>query len=255
VRHDIFRFLIHTLPGRFISWFTEKCFAVTTDAGVVASSIYGVQKDKVKITTLGVNTDLFKADARVKATIRTQLGLKNEDIICLYSGKFSTLKNPVILARAIEKLNAKSLTFKGLFIGDGEQFNDISAIENCLILPYQQQQTLAQYYQSADIAVWPFGESSSQLDAVATGLCLVMSDSVQAYDRVEATTFFEENGQYRPKIISRMCKSNDVDDLVRALESLANKAERQRLIALGEQEVIGTFSWTAIAKRRLEDYK
>jgi glycosyltransferase involved in cell wall biosynthesis len=254
VRHDILRFLIHTMPGRFISWFTEKCFAVTSDAGIVASSVFGVQKHKVKVTTLGVNTDLFKANAQVKTATRAQLGLINEDIVCLYSGKFSALKNPIILAQAIEKLNAKSLNIKGLFIGDGEQYADILAIKNCLILPYQQQIALAQYYQTADIAVWPFGESSSQLDAVATGLCLVMSDSVQAYDRVEANTSFEENGQYRPKIISRICKSNDVDDLVRALETLADKAERQRLGALGEQEVIGTFSWTAIAKRRLVDY-
>ncbi len=253
--HRPLRFLVFTLPGMFISLFIKKCFCVTTDAADVAVSVYGVQKHKTKVTTLGIDIDLFKPDAEVRKKNRDILGFKDEDIVCIYTGKFSNLKNPLLLAQAIEQLNHKSLPFKGLFIGDGEEKEDIMAVEACTVLPFQQHKDLAQFYQASDIAVWPFGESSSQLDVVAAGLSLVLSDSVQTYDRVDSVTVFAENGAYRPKIVGRFFHSHDLDYLIHALESLQDEQIRAEIQVQGMTEVVKYFSWNAIAQRRLTDYK
>jgi glycosyltransferase involved in cell wall biosynthesis len=241
-------YVVFTLPGSVISFFIKKCFCVTTDAGDVAIQYYGVQKNKISVTTLGVDTDAFKPDEKTKLAMRESLGFSPDDIVCIYSGKLSTLKNPLLLAQALPP------QYKALFIGDGEQLEAILALKNSKIIPFQQHKDLHKYYQLADIAVWPFGESSSQLDAVATGHCLVMSEGVQTYDSVESATNFTKTAAYRPKIVSCFYKTHDLADLVRALESLRNKKERDRLQALGMKEVRDIFSWDAIAQRRLEDY-
>ena len=254
-RNRLIEFFIFKLPGIFISFFTEKCFCVTTDAADVAVNYFGVPKNKTVVTTLGVDTDSFKPDAQMKQSMRQLLGFSPNDIVCIYSGKLSTLKNPLLLAQAIKKLNNPTPPqYKAFFIGDGEQQQAISEITDCKIIPFQQHKDLHRYYQLADIAVWPFGESSSQLDAVATGHCLIMSEGVQTYNSVDATTSFTETEAYRPKIVSRFYKTHDLDALILALDSLKDADERARLQALGMKEVRDIFSWDAIALRRLADY-
>jgi glycosyltransferase involved in cell wall biosynthesis len=245
-------YVVFTLPGIFISFFINKCFCVTTDAGDVAIQYYGVQHRKISVTTLGVDTDAFKPDVQTKQLMRQSLGFLPDDIVCIYSGKLSTLKNPLLLSQAINEMGTPQ--YKALFIGDGEQQEAILALKNSKIIPFQQHKDLHKYYQLADIAVWPFGESSSQLDAVATGHCLVMSEGVQTYNSVESDTNFTKTAAYRPKIVSRFYKTHDLADLVRALESLRDTQERDRLQTLGMKEVRDIFSWDAIAQRRLEDY-
>ncbi|NJN34605.1 MAG: glycosyltransferase family 4 protein [Saprospiraceae bacterium] len=252
--HTLLRFLIFTLPGAFISLFIKKCFCVTVDAIGVATQIYGVKKSKAIATTLGVDTELFRPNDIVKKSLREKLGFQPTDIVCIYTGKLTLLKNPLILAQAIDKLRHSEPRFKGLFIGNGEQHKAIEDLKNCTILPFQQHKDLPQYYQMADIAVWPFGESSSQIDVVATGLCLVLSEGVKTYDSVNSASKFTETEVYFPKIVSRFYKTNDVEDLTEALKALKFREERESLIALGMKEVRDIFSWESIATRRLKDY-
>ena len=114
--------------------------------------------------------------------------------------------------------------------------------------------TLPQYYQAADLAVWPFGESSSQLDAVATGLCLVMSDASATYDRVDSTVLYDANQVYRPKIVSRFCENYQLESLTKKLNELLDPSVRKGLVSKGRAEIIEKFSWDTIAKNRVEDY-
>ncbi len=47
------------LPGRYISHKTVKCYAATSDCAHVAVEFFGVERDKVELSPLGVDTDLF----------------------------------------------------------------------------------------------------------------------------------------------------------------------------------------------------
>jgi glycosyltransferase involved in cell wall biosynthesis len=243
------------LPGKFISLFVKKCFCVTIDAADVAIKVFGIQKNKLKVTTLGVDTALFYPDETVKMKMRAQLGFAQDDVICIYTGKFSNLKKPVLLAQAIESLGSRGLKIKGLFVGDGEQFSEILKFKNCKIIPLQQHNDLPQFYQMADIAVWPFGESSSQLDATSAGLCLILSDVVQAYDSVQSEAMFVENQAYRPKIVSQFYKTFDLYDLIEKIDFLMTPSVLAEFRALGIKEINEKCSWRTIALNRIEDYK
>jgi glycosyltransferase involved in cell wall biosynthesis len=248
-------FLSFTLAGTFISWFTQKCFCVTTDAADVAEKYFGVPKTKLKVTTLGVDTDIFAPNNENRTRIRKELGIKEDEVLCIYTGKFLKLRRTDLLAQAVKNLRDKGLKIKALFIGEGEDGIMLHNTEGCIMLPMQPHLNLPQYYQAADLAVWPFGESSSQLDAVATGLCLVMANASATYNLVDSTLLYESGEVYRPKIVSRFCETYQLQSLTQKLNELIDPSVRRALIEKGRAEIIEKYSWDIIAKNRLEDYQ
>jgi glycosyltransferase involved in cell wall biosynthesis len=248
--------ILQRAPGRFVASQIEKCFAVTSDAGEIAMLFLGVPSAKVKVTTLGVDTVQFHPDADVRAATRRDLGFAENDIVVMYTGRLTHQKNPLLVAKAIEKLNenvgllANKTHYCGLFVGDGEQKTAIEVVKNIKILLPQPYRELPKYYQSADIAVWAMEESTSQLDAVGSGLCLILTDKIAAYNCIE-----DAQPTTKPKIVSRKFKHQNFDDLVAQLASLADPSVRHDLQARGVETIESASSWKVIARARVVDYE
>lgn len=234
------------VPGRLVSFFTEKCYCVTTDCADIAKRFFGVQKRKIEIMHLGVDTEFFspvnsgKTESE-RAAIRKQFGVSPSDILCVYTGKLTSEKNALILAQAIERLRVMGKPFHGLFIGEGVQREIIQSYPSCTTLPFMPFNELASFYRAADIGVWPTNESTSMLDAAACGIPIIISDGVI----------------YREHVLGNglVYKMNNLDDLVNTLLSLRDPLERQRLGAIGAKKMKQEFSWETVAKRRLKDYE
>jgi glycosyltransferase involved in cell wall biosynthesis len=238
--------IARAIPGRFISLFTEKCYGATTDCADIAVRFFGVQKHKIDVCPLGVDTEIFKpikddADYRVRSELRQRLGFTDSDIVCIYTGRFSEDKNPLLLAKAVERLVAMEEPFRGLFVGNGVQVAEIKSSPGCVVHPFVPVDELGSFFRAADIGVWPTQESTSMLDAAACGRPIVVNDTLVAVESVQG------NGI--------TYKLNDVDDLVRALRSLHDPKVRERLGSAGAQKMAHNYSWDAIAKRRLQDYE
>ncbi|HBB35150.1 MAG TPA: hypothetical protein DDZ80_22975 [Cyanobacteria bacterium UBA8803] len=238
-------FVTRTVPGRLVSFATQKCYCPTQDCAEIAWRFFGVQRQKVEVMHLGVDTDFFfpvtsKATAQERAALRQQLGFSADDIVCIYTGKFTEEKNPLILAKAVAQLRSKGESFCGLFIGDGIQKEAIQTHPWCKVLGFMPFQQLGVYYRAADIGVWPTNESTSMLDAAACRLPLIVSDGI--IDRAHV----EGNGL--------VYKMNDLDSLVSALLSLRTSEVRNRLGVVGADKMARYYSWDAIARRRLSDY-
>ena len=237
--------LTRTWPTHLASRAVEKCYAIAPDCVEVATRYYGVPPEKVRLQSLGADTELFHpvetaADAEARAALRRRLGFADDDIVCVYSGRFSRDKNPLLLARAIDALHDRDPRFKGLFIGEGVQKGEIAACRNTVIVSFMKHRSLAEHYRAADIAVWPTQESMSMLDAAATGIPIVVSHTVGEKDRVNG------NG--------RMYQENDVASMVDALLSLASREERQGLGAVGRRKMLEGFNWKRYAKLVEADY-
>lgn len=243
--------------GHFISKHIDRCFCVTSDAGDIAEIYYGVPREKIKVTTLGVETTMFKPDDAKRQAMRDKLGIKSDEILCLYTGRFDPIiKQPTILAKATAILREQGLNIRSLFVGEGSLREELKTYEGCSVLPFVPHSELPDFFVAADLAVYPFSETASQLDATASGACLVLSDRVQAYDLVEKDTIFDETGVYKPKIVSRFYHYPDPLSLANVMEELATDADlRKKLSNLGKYEIETFFSWDAIAKRRIEDYQ
>jgi glycosyltransferase involved in cell wall biosynthesis len=245
-KEQIKSFITRTIPGRIISFATNKCYSVTSDAGEIAWRFFGVEKHKVEVMHLGVDTDFFfpinsELLMKERKDIRQILGFAEEDILCIYTGKLTETKNAIIIAQAIEKLRTKGKTFSALFIGDGIQKESIKQYPFCKVLDFMPFSELGVYYRASDIGIWPTTESTSMLDAAACGLPLIVSDGIVYRQHIDG------NGL--------IYKMNNLDDLVNTLLSLNEKEYRKTLGNLGFEKMKTYFTWENVAKRRLRDYE
>lgn len=233
------------LPGRFTSWLTEKCYAVTLDCGQIAWRYYGVQKRKVVVMYLPVDTDYMypvRSDesSRERQEVRRRLGVAADEILCIYTGKLNEVKNALLLAQAIERLRAAGQPYRGLFIGAGTQQQTIRECPSALVLDFVPYCELAPYYRASDIGVWTGNESISQLDAAACGLPLIVSDLMGYFDHVKG------NGL--------VFHYNDLEDLMRVLLRLRDSGLRQQWGACAASKMMEHFSASSVAQRRLLGY-
>lgn len=233
------------LHGRVLSWATEKYYAISPDCAEVAARFFGVPRSKIEICPLGVDTEVFhpaasEPEAGARTALRARLGFREGEIVCVYSGRFTEDKNPLLLACAIAELAASGEPYRGLFIGNGPQAPEIGQCRGCVTHPFMPMSELGAFYRSADIGVWPTQESMSMLDALACGLPLVANDTMNAPERVDGSGL-------RYRLL-------DLEDLVRTLRLLRAAGIRRQLGARGARRMREEYSWEAVAARRIEDY-
>jgi glycosyltransferase involved in cell wall biosynthesis len=238
--------LTRTLPGWLVALLTEKCYAITSDCADVAVRFFGVPKSKIEICPLGVDTELFSpissdADQQARRDLRALLGFSEHEIVCIYTGRFTEDKNPLLLAKAVDSLAQRAEPFRGLFVGNGAQAQAIRSCQGCVTHPFVPVRELGALFRASDVGVWSTQESTSMLDAAACGLPIVVNHTMSAPERIEG------NGlTYR---------LNDMEDLTRALTALRERSARLALGACGAKKMANQFSWESVAMRRVRDYE
>ena len=146
--------------------------------------------------------------------------------------------------KAINYLHEKKyFNFKGLFVGNGnaELENKIKSSKGCFLIPFVNSIELPSLYQMADIGIWPKQESTSQLDALACGLPIIISNNVEDHFRTEncGKTYIE----------------NDYVDLANQILSLTNKSVRIKLGNNGNKKINDYYSWDILAENKIFDFK
>lgn len=239
-------FLRRTVPGRLVSLQSVNCYAPTVDSAEIAWRFFGLQKHKVFVMHLGIDTDFFfppttEAHRLAAKQLRESLGFGEDELVCIYTGKLTETKNVLIVAKAIEEIRQEGYPFRLLVVGEGSQRQQIASYDHARVLDFMPYSELGSYYRCSDIAVWPTNESTSMLDAAACGLPLVVSTGVVYRDHVNGNGLVFEMG--------------DVPDLKRTLISLADPALRIELGEAGAKKMRAQFSWLSKARTRLADYE
>jgi glycosyltransferase involved in cell wall biosynthesis len=237
---------LRTLPGWLISLETERCHAITEDCADVAARFFGVPRHKLALCPLGVDTELFhpsnsQREWQERAATRSRLGFNENETVCIYTGRFTADKNPLLLARAVADLRGRGEPYRGLFVGNGQQAGEIQKCDGCLLHPFVPVHELGPLYRAADIGVWPAQESLSMLDAAACGLPIIANDTMSAKERLEG------NG--------KTYRLNDLADLQKALLGMKDVETRRLLGQFGAQKMAEQYSWESIAHQRLRDYE
>lgn len=231
------------LPGRALSRATEACYVISPDAGDVAHRYLGVPRDKLRLSGLGVDADLFvplgSRDEDARREKRRLFSASEDEVVCIYTGRLTADKDPTCLARAVRRLREAGLPVRAVFVGSGPLQEDLERIDGCVVLPFQRFEDLPDLYRAADIGVWPREDSTSMFDAKACGIPVVGSDEVR-------DGRFDEGG--------RSYREGDDEDLARVISDLLPAAFRTPLGRLARQDVVNNRSWSTIARARLEDY-
>jgi glycosyltransferase involved in cell wall biosynthesis len=238
--------ITRTLPGWVVSLFTEKCYPIAPDCADVAMRFFGIPRKKIEVCALGVDTELFspvltEKEQKARLELRQRLGFAESDIVCIYTGRFSEDKNPLLLAKAVQHLASKGEPFRGFFVGKGTQGKAIQSCAGCTTHPFVPVHDLGELFRAADVGVWPAQESLSMLDAAACGLPIIANDTMTAKERIDG------NGL--------LYKLNDGEDLIRVLLQLRPLQTRLRMGLWGAQKMAREFSWDSVAKRRIGDYQ
>lgn len=231
----------------FINNITAMCYPISKDAANIAINYFKVPESKIKIQSLGVDTSIFfpppenfKKEQRIK--LRKEIGIDEEDLVCIYTGRFAPDKKPYCLANAIDYLSKKGGHVKALFIGNGtpEEINYISSKKGCIVKKFVPFTKLQKYYWISDIGVWPAQESTSQLDAIACGLPIILSNKVQVLERIEGNGLLYEEG-------------NEIS-LANSIMELKSNKKRNAMGTVGIKKIMSDFSWEKIARERILDY-
>ena len=244
---DIYQSRISKKSLKFVNKVTSVCYPIAPDVAKIAKNYFLATDDKIKVQSLGVDTDLFKipdyvSNSEEKIKNKIKLGLEPDSLVCIYTGRFSYDKKPQSLARAVNYLQSKGENIQALFIGNGtnEEIKEISEAKGCFVHKFVPVNELPKYYWLADVGVWPSQESTSQLDAAACGLPLILSDRIEVKERING------NG---------LLYSEDDDiDLAQKIIQFKNEKMRQTMSAIGALKIQNSFSWKAIASSRTEDY-
>jgi glycosyltransferase involved in cell wall biosynthesis len=232
---------------KFIDDITQICYPIAPDAAKIAVAHFGTSPRKIKIQSLGVDTDLFHPapDLFVKEErdkFREQLGLNKDSLVGIYTGRFTRDKKPQCLAQAVDYLQDQGANIQALFIGNGtaEEIKEISARRGCIVHEFVPVAELPKFYWAADIGVWPSQESTSQLDAAAAGLPLILSNRIEVKERVDGNGLLYEE--------------DDATNLAEKIGLLKDVQLRQKMSSVGAAKVRNKFSWRAIAQARSADY-
>lgn len=153
----------------------------------------GVRKEKLISSPHCVDLFPFRADEAARAELRQnkrlQLGIPDEHIVLIYSGKLSPRKDPGLIIRAVRLLSPdlrNKITV--IFLGNGElkeKLKRTAATEprvNSVFTGFQNQSQLSEYYHSADLLILPSRHAETwglvANDALHHGVPCLVSDAV-----------------------------------------------------------------------------
>lgn len=244
---DFLKFRLNRRQLNFINSLTEICYPIARDVAKIAINNFYVPENKIKIQSLGVDTQLFYPANdffinNKKSIIRKELGINDDSLLCIYTGRFTRDKNPQCLAKAINYLQNQKEDIQAIFIGRGDEreAEEISSMKGCLVHDFVQAEELNKFYWISDIGIWPNQESTSQLDAAACGLPIILSDSIEVVERVSGNGF--------------LYKNNNEIDLAEKIKILKDPVLRSKMSKIGSEKIKNNYSWTSIATEREKDY-
>lgn len=226
---------------------------VTYSSLQILGGLINLQDYKVELVPLGADINRFHQSYKLRKMCRDKYNLSDDEILIVSSGKFNVHKDIHILIKSLSNLCEKNLNVKLLLVGNGSKKYmgeikssiDLLSLNNQVIFrDFVPNSELALYYNGADIGVWPGDPSITVIEAMATGLPIIIPKNDDAYkillDYDVAVCFIR----------------GDIIDLSNVLQCLFNdnymmSNMKRNALKLADQEL----SWEAIAKKTISIYE
>ena len=235
---------------RFLAHWTDALITINDEDFKLAKK-FNLHKDgKVYyIPGVGIELKKYKSDNVTKDAVRTELGLKNDDVAVFSMGDLVRRKNYEPAIRAIGEANNPSLH---LFIcGNGVDRERLEIITKELSLDDQvhflgHRKDIIRLLSGADIFLLSSkqeGLPRSLMEGMAMGLPCVAS-------KIRGNTDLIKDGKG-----GFLCEINDAKDYAEKLNILARSREMRLRMGVINKEEIKKFNIDSICNRMLEIYK
>jgi L-malate glycosyltransferase len=241
---DRFPFFYFFLKPLFKLIWKQSDSVVAASAGLKDLALKTNLGQKIEIVANGINIDDFKPDLQKRPA--------EKFIITPGASRVTKRKGLEYLIQAIQKLAPK---YPNLFLkiaGEGDEKENLERMvknlgleEKIEFLGRIAREETAPYYQEASIFVLPSlneGMSNAMLEALATGLPLVATDTGGTKELVEDG----ENGF--------IIKMKDSDDIAEKIEKLFNDGGLRERMGAASRKKAETMSWEKAAKKYIEIY-
>lgn len=211
-----------------------------------------IPRKKVYFIPLAADHELFKPDNSRREKTRSCLKLLPEDVVAIYTGKFLSSKRIHDLLIASKPVIEEHRRFKILLVGDGPEhykeklksiIEKLGITRNVIIIKTVHRKKLPDFYNAADIAVWPGVFSISIIEAMACGLPIIVAKSDWTAHYLEYKNGFS-------------FKAGDIHGLGSILLRLVeNSGLRKSMEARSRKLVEDKLNWDNIAKQYIRIYQ
>lgn len=199
----------------------NKWTVIRTQDDEYVNKCLGIPKSQTPFISFGTDVLLFREDKDVRKKFRLKHNISEDDFVVVYTGKLNPAKGGMLLAElTCRSFNiTKNIVFIVVGNTSGEYGEKVERTFNAskykvLRFPTQKYTDLAQFYQAADLSVFPRQCSLSFYDAQACGLPVVSEDNNVNVDRVQHGNGFN-------------FKSGDVEDFKNKIEMCANMPDNE----------------------------
>jgi len=225
----------------------DTFIAVTTATKLFMNVRYGINENHIKIIPLGADINSFKYNKDNRYYIRKMYNIDNKDVVYIFTGKITSEKKIDILIKSFSKLNNHE-NLRLMIVGNGDEAyikklktlcNELFLNNKCIWINAVPNKELSKYYSAADIAVWPYGASISQREAISNSLPIIVSDCSPVIDLVKYGNGFT----YREL---------NIEDLTNKMEILLDKKLRFEMVQASRKFAETVLDWKIIAKRFID---
>lgn len=204
---------------------------------------YGVPPDRIHYIPLGVDVEIFNPSEESRTSLRTALGIVDEQFVVVYSGKIVPYKRVDALLKAAVIAKERGVVVTLLLVGRADptylaelqefaRDHDVHVLYHQTVAP----EKLAAFFNVADLCAWPADCTISHLEAAACGVPILIPDDPGIADRIAAGNGYA-------------VKTGDIEGLSAVMIELANDPEmRKEVGGRGARLIAERYTWARIAE-------
>ncbi|RWU08612.1 glycosyltransferase family 4 protein [Pedobacter chitinilyticus] len=260
-----FKAIIKKIYLRLIYGFVDKAFYVGTNNKIYFKN-YGLKESQLFSAPHAVDIEHFAENRAAEARdLRKKIGIKQDDILILFAGKFEPKKNPELLMTAFLELTLGKSTNLGslknsqslfevtkkenihlLFVGNGileenlksmHTKNSTSKITEQIVkqihfMDFQNQKQMPIVYQACDIFCLP-SQGPGETWGLAVNEAMAAGKAIIVSNKVGCAVDLVKNGSN-----GYIFKSNNINDLKEKLSLIINQTDLINSFGKQSREII-----------------
>ncbi len=234
------------LKGIFLKWVyrhVDHAFYVGTNNKAYFKK-HGLKDNQLSFAPHAIDNARFAADRKNEAALlRQSLGIKEDELIIMFAGKFEEKKDPILLMEAFLNLSKPGIHL--LFIGNGplevQLKLNAKGNDNIHFMDFQNQSMMPVTYQACDLFCLP-SKGPGETWGLAINEAMACGKAILVSDRVGCVVDLVKSGQNGATF-----KAAEINDITGCLQQLTN--DKIQLVKYGERSriIIKDWNFTNIA--------
>ena len=229
------------------------CFVAYAEAAINwMQSELNIDPSRIRFVPLGADSDLFRFNPDERTIVREKLGITDNDVVAIYTGKLLPHKRLDTLFYASAPLIKTCNNFRVLLVGKGpdQYVNHLKVIvknlgisRNVMFHNSVHRTALPIFYSAADFAIWPGHHSVSILEAMSTGLPVIIARSKWTNHLLEYKNGFDY-------------EEGNIEALRPYIQTLLENGDLRREMGRKSRKLVEKkLNWNNLTKKYVEVYR